>query len=182
MSTVAGRRSTPALCGTICMPLPLSAAWSQRLKQSSSVMASWLTPGRRGAWAGGPSPGSPTQCARRTPPARPRSPPPSAPTRPTQPGRWRPESPQSISVSRIYSCFVLVDNLVGQSRNARIAGGFDGEKRREENARQPVSRVLSAPCGTGRPFLWDAPRDAPHATNPGGGTGTSPQLSRDLKP
>ncbi len=33
-------------------------------------------------------------------------------------------------------------------------------------ARRPVSRVLSAPCGVGRPFLWDACRHAPHATNP----------------
>ena len=27
----------------------------------------------------------------------------------------------------------------------------------------------------GRPFLWDAPRGTPHATNPGGGTGMSPR-------
>ncbi len=38
-------------------------------------------------------------------------------------------------------------------------------------ARRPVSRVLSAPCGVGRPFLWDAHCCAPHATNPGGGAG-----------
>jgi hypothetical protein len=42
--------------------------------------------------------------------------------------------------------------------------------------RRPVSRVLSAPAGSppegaGRPFLWDAPRSAPRATNPGGGAG-----------
>jgi hypothetical protein len=47
-----------------------------------------------------------------------------------------------------------------------------------ENTRQPISRVLSAPVGAGRPFLWDASHDAPHATNPGGGTGTSLRLSR----
>ncbi len=48
-------------------------------------------------------------------------------------------------------------------------------------ARRPVSRVLSAPCGVGRPFLWDTPHGAPHATNPGGGTGMSPRpgLSAD---
>jgi len=51
------------------------------------------------------------------------------------------------------------------------------ENRRQKNARQSVSRVLSAPCGTGRPFLWDASHDAPHATNPDGGTGTSPRSS-----
>ena len=37
----------------------------------------------------------------------------------------------------------------------------------ETGARRPVSRVLSGPCGRGRPFLWDAPCSAPHATNPG---------------
>jgi len=42
-----------------------------------------------------------------------------------------------------------------------------------EKARQPISRVLSAPCEVGRPFLWDAPHDASLATNPGGGTRTS---------
>jgi hypothetical protein len=41
------------------------------------------------------------------------------------------------------------------------------------SARRPVSRVLSAPRDAGRPFLWDAPHGAPHATNPGGGTGMS---------
>ena len=40
-----------------------------------------------------------------------------------------------------------------------------------QNVRRPVSRVLSAPCGGGRPFLWDAPRGAPRATNPGDGAG-----------
>ena len=39
-------------------------------------------------------------------------------------------------------------------------------------ARRPVSRVLSHPCGLGRPFLWDAPCSAPHATNPGDGART----------
>ncbi len=39
------------------------------------------------------------------------------------------------------------------------------------SARRPVSRVLSAPCGGGRPFLWDAHCCAPHATNPGDGAG-----------
>ncbi len=37
-----------------------------------------------------------------------------------------------------------------------------------ESARRPVSRVLSLPCGIGRPFLCDARCRAPHATNPGG--------------
>jgi hypothetical protein len=60
----------------------------------------------------------------------------------------------------------------GHSQSA--PGPFESAK----NARQPVSRVLSAPREAGRPFLWDASRDAPHATNPGGGTGTPPRLSR----
>lgn len=44
----------------------------------------------------------------------------------------------------------------------------------KRGARRPVSRVLSTPGnpGMGRPFLWDAPRGAPHAANPGGGAGT----------
>ena len=40
--------------------------------------------------------------------------------------------------------------------------------------RRPVSRVLSTPFGVRRPFLWDAPRGTPLATNPGGGTGMPP--------
>jgi hypothetical protein len=43
----------------------------------------------------------------------------------------------------------------------------DGDK----GARRPVSRVLSAPCGAGRPFLWDAHCCAPRATYPGDGAG-----------
>ena len=38
-------------------------------------------------------------------------------------------------------------------------------------ARRPVSRVLSACFHGGRPFLWDAPHDAPLATNPNGEAG-----------
>ena len=51
--------------------------------------------------------------------------------------------------------------------------GFGKGKRQgkspEEITRRPVSRVLSLPFGRGRPFLWDAPCGAPHATYPGGG-------------
>jgi hypothetical protein len=54
----------------------------------------------------------------------------------------------------------------------------NAESASRESTRQLVSRVLSAPFGAGRPFLWDASHDAPHATNPGGGTRTSLQLSR----
>ena len=36
--------------------------------------------------------------------------------------------------------------------------------------------------GAGRPFLWDASHDTPHATNPGGGTGTSLRSLRFLTP
>ena len=42
------------------------------------------------------------------------------------------------------------------------------------NARRPVSRVLSAPCGVGRPFLCDARCRAPDATNPDGEAETPP--------
>ena len=38
--------------------------------------------------------------------------------------------------------------------------------------RRPVSRVLSAPFGVGRPFLWDVRRRTPRATNPGDGAET----------
>ena len=48
---------------------------------------------------------------------------------------------------------------------------------RQETARRPVSRVLSAPESAGRPFLWDAPRGAPHATNPDGGAGMPLRLA-----
>jgi hypothetical protein len=48
-------------------------------------------------------------------------------------------------------------------------------------ARRPVSRVLSASVlDTGRPFLWDAPHGAPHATNPDGEAGMPPGLRRAL--
>ena len=68
----------------------------------------------------------------------------------------------------------------GNEAPERLSG--HASDKRQESARQSVSRVLSAPCGTGRPFLWDASHDAPHATNPGGGTGTSLRLSRVLNP
>ena len=41
-------------------------------------------------------------------------------------------------------------------------------KEKEESARRPVSRVLSASCDAGRSFLWDTHRCVPRATNPGG--------------
>src|SRR6185437_13094916 len=41
-------------------------------------------------------------------------------------------------------------------------------------ARWPVSRVLSPPCGGGWPFLWDACRQAPRATDPDGDAETHP--------
>ncbi len=44
-------------------------------------------------------------------------------------------------------------------------------KPRERFARRPVSRVLSACCHAGRPFLCDASRNAPDATNPNDGAG-----------
>ena len=55
------------------------------------------------------------------------------------------------------------------------------------NARRPVSRVLSAPPSVslgraGRPFLWDAPRGAPHATNPDGEAGMPPHPCRCRRP
>ena len=57
-------------------------------------------------------------------------------------------------------------------------------RERERVARRPVSRVLSNPCGPGRPFVWDAPYSAPHATNPGDGARTPLRhlLSQDRRP
>jgi len=39
----------------------------------------------------------------------------------------------------------------------------------EKGARRPISRVLSRPCGRGRPFLWSLRHRRLHAANPGGG-------------
>ena len=55
------------------------------------------------------------------------------------------------------------------------------------SARRPVSRVLSAPplvslWRAGRPFLWDAPRGAPHATNPDGEAGMPLRRHRRSRP
>ena len=49
-----------------------------------------------------------------------------------------------------------------------------GGRTSNKEVRRPVSRVLSRPCGLGRPFIWDAHCCAPRATNPGDGTGMSP--------
>ncbi len=64
------------------------------------------------------------------------------------------------------------------SLNPRLAGVGNKISRRS------VSRVLSMPCGTGRPFLWDAPCGAPRATNPGGGSKTLllPRLAARSRP
>ena len=82
-----------------------------------------------------------------------------------------------------YSLFVLMGNFVWNPEDGIVTpcwgagGSADGSTSGSKYARRPVSRVLSAPFGlllfrgppgdTGRPFLWDAPRSAPHATNPG---------------
>ena len=58
----------------------------------------------------------------------------------------------------------------------------EANPRRGKRARQPVSRVLSTSRKAGRPFLWDASRDAPHATNPSDRTGTSLRSVADQKP
>ncbi len=49
--------------------------------------------------------------------------------------------------------------------------GCGGPVCHRRNARRPVSRVLSAPLGVGRPFLCGACCHAPDATNPGGEAG-----------
>jgi hypothetical protein len=72
--------------------------------------------------------------------------------------RRRSDSPQELSVSRVYSCFVLVSNFVDECQTCRSKarprgkwadenGGENGrgEMGERENARQPVSRVLSVP-------------------------------------
>ena len=98
--------------------------------------------------------------------------------------RRPPESPQAHFVRGFYSCFVLANNLWAYFRAPpaikcnQTPAWPQRPVRAGKTARQPVSRVLSAPCGTGRPFLWDASYNAPHATNPSGGTGTPRRLSR----
>ncbi len=52
---------------------------------------------------------------------------------------------------------------------------------KEFSARRPVSRVLSPCRQDGRPFLWDASRNAPHATNPSGGAGMPLPPPRKVK-
>ena len=57
-----------------------------------------------------------------------------------------------------------------------VSAAIRGPRPGNDDARRPVSRVLSAPVlDAGRPFLWDAPRGAPHATNPDGEAGMPPQ-------
>jgi len=47
--------------------------------------------------------------------------------------------------------------------------GFLLAQGRTKSARRSVSRVLSRPNGRGWPFIWDARRRTPHATDPSGG-------------
>ena len=54
-------------------------------------------------------------------------------------------------------------------------------RRARKPARRPVSRVLSPCRQDGRPFLWDASRNAPHATNPSGGAGMPLPPPRKVK-
>ena len=63
--------------------------------------------------------------------------------------------------------------VVGRGRGA-VGGALP-----RKNAGRPVSRVLSAaPRGGGWPFIWDACRHAPRATNPDGGAGNTPCPAR----
>ena len=65
-----------------------------------------------------------------------------------------------------YSCVKIITATTTEPSRGHVLFFFC------RGVRRPVSRVLSAPCDAGRPFLWDAHRCAPHATNPGGGAGT----------
>ena len=77
-------------------------------------------------------------------------------------------SRRNIRVSFLWTTLCAVNETTRSQRpNDKNVSG------KRKGARQPVSRVLSAHFGAGRPFLWDASRDAPLATNPGGRTGTS---------
>src|SRR6185437_6419691 len=67
---------------------------------------------------------------------------------------------------RKYSRFVLVENSV--DRTCR-AGGQRGERCQTACKPGSVRARRVATMGAGRPFLWDAPRGAPRATNPGDG-------------
>ena len=77
---------------------------------------------------------------------------------------------------RKYSRFVPVENLVDiRPRKARQSGPRSGSGRgkRCQTACKPgsVRARHIATAGARRPFLWDAPRGAPRATNPGDGAG-----------
>ena len=85
-----------------------------------------------------------------------------------------------LASNRRYSCFVHEATAHGHARrhgkgDTRVPASLVRRAEAErKSARRPVSRVLSAPFGARRPFLWDVPRGTPHATNPGGETGMSP--------
>ena len=71
---------------------------------------------------------------------------------------------------------VLVLRLSQTSRPAMAMA------KRDEGIRRPVSRVLSPPCGGRWPFLWDARRRAPRATDPGGSAETRLPVARHATP
>jgi len=81
------------------------------------------------------------------------------------PGQW-PNFARKTAVPP-YSCFVreVWWKKAGFGRIGRSVTPHGAIK--AQSARRPVSRVLFAPRGTRRPFLWDAHCCAPHATNPG---------------
>jgi hypothetical protein len=79
-----------------------------------------------------------------------------------RPGQFPPPFQFSRPHQRVINTSILVSFLFLLCLCCKSTPSTGGK----ENARRPVSRVLSAPESARRPFLLDAPRGAPHATNP----------------
>jgi hypothetical protein len=88
----------------------------------------------------------------------------------TAPLRFTPSVFSQAQIFVFRSCEQICEWFPGDRGGRHVSNKIAGSG---EIARQPVSRVLSASCEVGRPFLWDASCDTPPATNPGGGTRTS---------
>ena len=86
---------------------------------------------------------------------------------------WRFDSGPNFDGSRISRMLIPVSFPVWTSWKRSVA------ERWCQTACKPGSvRASRESRCAGRPFLWDAPCGAPHATNPGGGAGMSPCLPR----
>ena len=95
-----------------------------------------------------------------------------------------PSSPPTRRAPAASVAFAVRDTIARRKRGgtvqpesaaAEARGTFASETKRQTACKPGSVRVISH---AGRPFLWDAPHGAPHATNPGGGTGMSPRPCR----